>query len=163
MKIEALERVLVTLFREELSSIRTAIGAPAVWIYIDYPRIDASMPRISITQTSSPQRPAAVGGYMGHTGGTMAVYEETDFDIDIWVHRKNKTTGLSPRRGGTALRDYLADKVVDIVLSKRASLSQSNEDIIDVEKTGEMPHPYDEEHEVFQKTVRIRVTHLRIY
>lgn len=163
MKIEALERLLISTLRTQLATIRTQVQAPTKWIFIDYPRLDATMPRISLTQTGSPQRPAAIGGYMGHSGGTMAVYEETDFDIDIWVHRKNKTTGLTPKRGGTSLREYLADQVIDVILKQRASLVQSNEDIIDIEKTGENPHPYDEDHEIFQKTVRIRVTHLRTY
>jgi len=163
MKIEELERVLIGTLRLELASVRIQVQANVKWIYVDYPRLDATMPRISLTQTGSPQRPAAVGGHMGHGGGTMAVYEETDFDIDIWVHRTNKTTGLTPKRGGTSLRDYLADQVVDVILKKRASLVNAHEDIIDIEKTGGNPHPYDEEHEIFQKTIRIRVTHLRTY
>lgn len=160
MKIEILERLIITSLRTGLATVRTSVGAPEKWIYVDYPRLDATMPRISVTLTSSIETPAAVGAEMG---GTLGVYEETSFDIDIWVHRTNKTTGLTPARGGTALRDYLADEVVDIILALRATLASTYPEIIDIQKVGESPHPYDEETELFRKTLTITVTHLRTY
>lgn len=163
MKIEELERILVKTLREKLVSVKSNIGQTKEWIYVDYPRLDATMPRISVTLTGSPQSPAAIGAQMGHGGGTLAVMEETSFDIDIWVHRTNKTTGLTPTRGGTSLRDFLADQVVDVILKQRENLVNNYKDLLDLEKTGEMPHPYDEDREIFRKTVTIRVTHLRTY
>lgn len=159
MKIEALERALVKLLRTELQTLKSHIGQTGEWIYVDYPRLDAKMPRISLTLTSSTERPAAIGAQVGNT---LGVYEETLFDIDIWIHRKNKTTGLSPTRGGTALRDFLADEIVDVCLKKRESLA-ADYGILDIEKTGEFVHPFDESTELFRKTITIRVTHMREY
>lgn len=162
MKIEDLERLLVSTLRKELATVKAEVGQTKEWIYIDFPRPDAMMPRISITLTGSVQRPAGIGAEVEKTGGTLGVWEESDFDIDIWVHRTNKTTGISQKRGGTALRDYLADHVVDVFLKKKASLCNTY-DIIDIEKTGEIPLPFDEDTELFRKTLRFRITHLRVY
>lgn len=165
MKIEALERLLVSTLRTELATVKTQVGQTKEWIYVDFPRPDAKMPRISLTLSSSPQRPAGIGAEVGASGGTLGVYEETTFDIDIWVHRINKTTGITPKRAGTALRDYLGDQVVDVLLKKRAYLSGtiSSNEIIDVEKIGEIPYPFDEETELFRKTITFTVTHLRTF
>lgn len=162
MKIEALERLIVSTLRTELTSAKTNVGQTAEWIYIDHPRVDAKMPRISLTLTSSVHRPAGIGAEIGGSGGTLGIWEETTFEVEIWVHRTNKTTGLSPQRGGTALRDWLGDQIVDVFLTKRSTWA-STYNIVDVEKIGEVPIPYDEETELFRKTITVRVTHLREY
>ncbi len=159
MKIEALERALITFLRTELATVKSQVGQTSEWIYVDYPRVDAKMPRISLTLTASGETPAGIGAEIA--GGTLrGVYETTTFDLDIWVHRKNKTTGISPTRGGTSLRDYIGDQLVDLLLGKRGSLASSYE-IIDIEKIGESVAPYDEDTELFRKTLTIQVTHVR--
>jgi len=160
LKIEALERLLISTLRTELTTVKGYVGQTSEWIYVDYPRLDAKMPRISLTLISSMQRPASVGGDFDLGGGTLAVYEESLFEIDVWVHRTNKMT--SPiKRAGTALRDYLGDEIVDVLLKQRKVLAQSNSGLIDIEKTGESNQAYDEDREIFRKTIVVRVTHRR--
>jgi len=162
MKIEDLERILIQTLRTELAALKTEVGQTTEWIYVDYPRLDAKMPRISLTLTSSIQRPAGIGANVGATGGTLGVYEESIFDIDVWVHRTNKVITSTPKRAGTSLRDYIADEIITLLLQQRSALNSSDE-IIDIEKIGEIPIPYDEEKEIFRKTITIRVTHKRLY
>jgi len=163
MRIEDLERILIQVLRSGLAQVKTAVGQTGEWIYVDYPRMDCKMPRISLTLTSSIQSPLGIGAEVDATGGTLGVLEETVFDIDIWIHRTNKTTGLTPVRAGTSLRDFIADEIVSLFLSSRATFNAQSDEIIDVEKIGEMPIPYDEEKEIFRKTITIRVTHKRLY
>lgn len=158
MKIEQLQRELINLLRDNISN---PCGYTGHWIFVGYPRTDAKMPRISLTLTSSPQRPVAIGAEI-NVSNTLGVMEETTFDIDIWVHRTNKTTGISPKRGGNALVAYLADQVVDVILEKR-NFMRTTYDLLDMEKVGEVIHPYDEENELFRKTINLRVIHLRSY
>lgn len=159
MKIETLERTLVSLLRTELLTLKGQIGQTSEFIYVDYPRLDAKMPRISLTLSSSRESAAGIGAEINQPS-TLGVMEETFFDIDIWVHRINKMT--SPvKRGGTALRDYMGDEVVTVLLEKRKDLS--NQGIFDVEKVGEIVYPYDEDTELFRKTLTFRVTHTREY
>jgi len=161
MKIEALERLIINALRTQLASAKTAVSQTAEWIYVDHPRVDAKMPRISLTLTSSVHSPAGIGAEIG-SGGTLGVWENTTFEVEIWVHRKNKTTGLSPQRGGTGLRDWLGDQVVGVFLAQR-SVWAAAYNIVDVEKIGEVPIPYDEDTELFRKIITIRITHLREY
>lgn len=162
MKIEALERLIVSTLRTELTTVKSQVGQTSEWIYVDYPRLDAKMPRISVTLMGSDQTPAAIGANIESGGGTLGVWEASVFEIGIWVHRTNKTTGLTPKRGGTSLRDYLGDQVVDVFLKKKSEWAK-NYDIIDIEKIGETPIPYDEDTELFRKTITFRITHLREY
>ena len=161
MNTEDLERLLVSTLRTQLATVGTAVQAPSTWIYVDYPRLDATMPRLSVTLTNSPSSSAAIGDEFNVGGGTLTLEEHASFDIDVWVHKTNKTTGLTPVRGGTSLRDYLADQVVTVILKQRAVLVQANSDLIDIEKTDEYPYLYDEDREIFRKTISIRVTYLR--
>lgn len=161
MKTEALERLLVSTLRTQLAAHKIACGQTSEWIYVDYPRTDAKMPRISITLTSSAQRPAGIGANVV-TSGTFGIMEDTSFDIDIWIHRTNKTTGITPQRGGTSLRDWLGDEIVAVLLKQRATLKTSDE-ILDIIIIGQSPQSYDEETELFQKTISISVTHVRKY
>lgn len=161
MKIEALETLIVATLRTELTALESAVGQTAEWIYVDFPRKDAKMPRISVTLTSSPETPAAIGGSVGETGGTLGIWEVTTIDVDIWVHRTNKVTG-PPKRAGTRLRDYIADEIVDVFLQKRGEWCRDY-DISDVEKLNEYPHAFDPDTELFRKTISFRITHLRVY
>lgn len=160
MKIEDLERVLVGTLRLELASIASYIGQEGEFIYVDYPRLDARMPRISLSLTSSVETPIGIGAEI-ESSSNLGVLETTIFDIDIWVHRENKTTS-TPVRGGTSLRDYLGDEVVSILLQKRGDFQRIH-GILDIEKTGESIQPYDEDNELFRKTITITVTHVRQY
>lgn len=159
MKIEDLERTLIGVLRTGTSgTIAPYIGQTGEFIYVDYPRLDATMPRISLTLASSAQSPAGIGANVA-LSSTLGVWEATSFDIDIWVHRSNKTS--SPVKGGTSLRDYLGDTIVDILLGAKNTLRSYG--IVDIEKTGETVSPYDEDNELFRKTITILVTHLRTY
>jgi len=162
MNTEDLERLLVTTLRNKLSSEKTAVSQTSEWIYVDFPRLDAKMPRISVTLASSPSRPAGIGANVDSGSGTFGIFEETTFDIDIWVHRTNKTTGISPKRAGTSLRDWLGDRIVDVLMKERDNL-KSSDGILDIEKIGETPFPFDEEKEIFRKTITFRITYIRTY
>lgn len=160
MKIEALERLIVDTLRTELSNVKSQVGQTKEWIYVDWPRTDAKMPRISVTLVDSVQTPAGIGGETELSSGTLGIWEETTVEIGIWVHRTNKTTGVTPKRAGTSLRDYLGDQVVDVFLRKKRDWARDY-GIIDVEKISETPYPYDEDLELFRKTITFRITHLR--
>lgn len=84
MKIEELNRIMVNLLRDNIP--HPDLSGNKKWIYMDYPRSDATFPRVSLTQISHSQREAGVGE-LGPQG--KGEWQETSYDIDVWVKKGN--------------------------------------------------------------------------
>jgi len=126
------------------------------WIYVDYPRLDATFPRISLTQTGGELRPIAIGEKMvsNNKYGKLA---SILFDIDIWVKINDRAIFDSQTYVGTKLRDFLASKVIE-ALEKGKETLKSNYGILDIEILGTYSQPLDEENQLHRKTISIRVS-----
>ena len=127
------------------------------FIYVDYPRRDATFPRISLTQTGGELRPVAIGEKTESSKyGKLA---SVLYDIDIWVKINDRAIFDNETFVGTKLRDYLASKVIE-VLEKGKETLKANHGILDIEILGTYSHPLDEENQLHRKTISIRVSFL---
>ena len=151
MKLLELNTALVNLLRDNVPNPHTS----GQWIYISYPRMDATFPRISVTQILGSLSPIGIGEYS--TSSSKSMLATVEYDIDIWVKRTNRFTYESTTYVGTKLRDFLAEKVIQTLIEKKQELKE-NYEIIDVEVVGFSSHPLDEEYELHRKTITIRVT-----
>jgi len=161
MKIEALNRAVVDLLRDNIDN---PTSNTAHWVYMDYPRSDATFPRISVTLVSSAINPAWLGNHMLNDAGeaTQGMWVLTTYDIDIWVERTNRTTGIDPIRGGTALRDYIVDLVETLILEKKETM-RTEHNVVDMEIIDRRTLPYDETTQLFRATLVVRITHDRTF
>jgi len=163
MKIEELNRFIVDYLRRNITIEGYGeTGKP--WIYMDYPRYDATFPRISVTQTSSPTEPIGIG----HEG----LYFNVSYDIDVWIKKGNIFTISSKKYTGSSLRDYLTDIVVrKLILSEGTLLNISggtltvgprvyfkSQGIYDIKVDNVSSVPYDDEYEIFRKTIGVTLT-----
>jgi len=161
MEIENLNRALVDLLRNNVSN---PTASTVHWVYIDYPRTDATFPRISVTLISSAINPAWIGNQMLTDTGeaTLGMWVLSTYDIDVWVGRTNRSTGISPTRGGTALRDYITDLIETMILEKKENM-RSEHNIVDMEIIDRRTLPYDESTQLFRATLVVRITHDRTF
>ena len=161
MKIEDLNRAVVDLLRDNISN---PTSNTAHWVYMDFPRSDATFPRISVTLSSSAINPAWIGNHMLNDAGeaTLGMWVITTYDIDVWIERTNKSTGLDPVRGGTALRDYITDLVETIILEKKETM-RTVHNVVDMEIIDRRTLPYDESTQLFRATLVVRITHDRTF
>lgn len=156
MKIEELNRALVDF-------LRTYVLYPdgtknKKWIYVDYPRPDATFPRISISQVGHSTSPAGIGE-LGKND-EKGEWQDTSFDIDIWVKKGNNYDINGSIKAGTSLRDYLGDKVIQALMDGKQNLL-TNQEIHDLKITGTMTVPYMDTNELFRRTITIRITYYR--
>jgi len=84
MRIEQINRILVDFLR---TNVQHPDGVTTKWIYIDYPRPDATFPRISVAQTGLSVSPAGIGERA--CDNTKGEWQDTVYDIDIWVKKGN--------------------------------------------------------------------------
>jgi len=162
MKIEELNRFITDYLRRNVTIVGDLRTAP--WIYMDYPRYDATFPRISVTHTSAPTEPIGIG----HEG----LYFNISYDIDIWIKKGNFYTIDGKKYTGSSLRDYLTDLVVrKLILNNppiygydgstiAATPRQyfKTQGIYDIKIDGMSSVPYDDEYEIFRKTISITLT-----
>jgi len=132
------------------------------WIYSDYPRMDATFPRISVTQTGAILSPAGIGDKISpitESGSTFSLAKVAmiDYDIDVWVKMNDKATFDSTTYVGTKLRDFLAEKVIRVLEAGKETLKNSH-GILDIEEIGMFSHPLDEDNLLHRKTITIRIT-----
>jgi len=147
-----LTTILVDLLRNSLPNPHPS----GEWVYADYPRMDATFPRISVTQTSGNLDEVGIGEWGNQMKGHF--YSIT-YDIDIWVKVNDRATINSETYVGTKLRDKYADLVLQTLTDNKDTL-RSNK-IVDVEITGITTSPIDEENMLHRKTITIRVTQER--
>lgn len=158
MKIEELNRILVQFLRNNMPQI-TGLDWNKI-IYIDYPRPDATFPRISISQAAHVQTPSGIGE-LGPSG--KGEFQNTSYDIDIWVKKGNSIQIdplPNPPHTGTALRDRLGDEIIQVLMNGKKYLRE-NYGIYDIQITSSTTVPYMDIYELFRRTITIRVTTFR--
>ena len=156
MNLEILNKTVVGWMRELPNPMSGS--TTDIWCYVDYPRNDVNTPRISVSQSSGREMQAAIGD---NYSNTLGVFEETNYDLDIWVKQSNSSPILS--KAGTQLRDYIGDLVIQKIKNKRSSSIRSvdpTQDIIDIEIMGVVTQPFIDEFEFHRKTITIRITHV---
>jgi len=114
---------------------------------------DVTMPRISIIQIGSYERERSVGDE-----GTLW---EITFDIDVWTNSRTQATIGGIKYGGSKLREYLSDKVIAAFLDNRTTLA-TQYNIIGTVIGTIFTHPYDEELDLYRKTIPVTMTLERI-
>jgi len=151
---------LVDLTGTIVASLRGAIPCPHTtgnWIYSDYPRMDATFPRISVTQITGSLIEIGIGECT--EGGKKGKLCTLDYDIDIWVKVEDRAE-IPANSGtwyvGTKLRDKYSDLIVDSLEDVKASLKTSG--VLDIEFVNIGSNPLDEEYMLHRKTVTIRLT-----
>jgi len=145
MKLEELTSTLVEFLRTKLSD---PLGKSRTWIYPGYPRVDSTMPRISLINTGG--TPTEIG-----IGDEGQLYDYT-YDIDIWVKKGVTVTVGTEKYSGAKLREKISDDVMTAFLNNRKELFGKN--ILDVKITGPVSFPYDEENQIYRKTMSLIVT-----
>jgi len=122
----------------------------ATWIYPSFPRLDATMPRISLRVLSCVFDEHAIGSYITNTAkGSLYI---TRFQIDVWVKDKEILEIDGTKYSGGKLLDKLSDDVLDTIFDNRRWLKR-NYNILDIRLTNSRPWPYDEEHQLFRQTL----------
>lgn len=125
------------------------------WIYSDYPRTDATFPRISVTQTSGILEQIGIGEKVSEAYfGKLA---NMDYDIDIWVKVNDKTTYFGNVYVGTKLRDLYTDLIID-TLNKNKTSFKTNYEVLDIEILSVVSSPLDEETQLHRKTITVRLS-----
>lgn len=96
------------------------------WCQADYPRTNATFPRISVTQISMPKEEAGVGRLVGPS--TEGERFKLQFELGLWVHMKDSytVTGHSGKVSGNLLREWLADQVVTAIGTYRGTFCRDN-------------------------------------
>ena len=155
MDIETLNRTLVDFLRTYV--IHPSASKKSKWIYVDYPRPDATFPRISVSQIGHTTSSAGIGE---RGPSDLGEWQETSFDIDIWVKKGNSFDIDGSVKTGTALRDYLGDQVIQQLMNGKQWLL-TNKFIKDLRITGTMTVPYMDSNELFRRTITIRLTYFR--
>jgi hypothetical protein len=159
MKIEELNRILVDFLRDQLPTYSGTFN----WskkIFMDYPRPDATFPRISVTQAAHYATPSAIGE-QGPEG--KGQYQYTTYEIDIWVQKGNafQLDSLpAPKHAGTSLRDRLGDDVIQTLMDGKKYLRETY-NIYDIEITSAVTIPYMDAYEIFRRSITVRIYYYR--
>jgi hypothetical protein len=127
---------------------------------MDYPRVDATFPRISVSQAGHSTDQGGIGE-LGPEG--KGEYQVTTYDIDIWI-KKGNALQIDPlpasKHAGTALRDRIGDDVIQVLMNGKQWL-RTNYNIFDLEIVSTLTIPYLDANELFRRTVTIRVSYFR--
>ena len=147
---------LVDLTTKLVDYLRGTITSPHAigvnWIYSDYPRYDATFPRISITQIAGSLTEIGIGSRVDSTTGRLCTI---DYDIDVWVKVEDRTVISTVTYVGTKLRDYYANSIIK-ELQKARSYFKTSHSVLDIEILSIASVPLDEEHNLHRKTIGIR-------
>jgi len=156
MKIEELNRILIAFLRDKVSHPDGTTPGNK-WIYMDYPRIDTKFPRISISQSTHSTLVAGIGELGFSSKGE---WQNTSYDIDIWIKRGNLFTIATKKKAGSALRDYIGDLVLQLLMDWKKWL-HDNKDIFDLKIVSTVTIPYMDVNEIFRRTITITITYFR--
>lgn len=150
MKLSDYSSLIVNYLRSQIPNPHPS----GEFIYVDYPRSDATFPRISVTQTGGSVEPVGIG----EIGTQPKTYRfVVNYDIDIWAKVNDRTIIDGITYVGTKLRDKYADLVINALL-KAKDMWFSNNKVIDVEITGIASAPLDEDLMLHRKTITVRLT-----
>ena len=158
MRLVDLTTALVNYLRDNVPNPH----ASGNWIYSDYPRMDVTFPRISVTQVSGSLSELGIGEYaekMVISGSTFThgKLASIDYDIDVWVKVNDRATFNGTVYTGTKLRDYLAERVITELEKGKQSLKDTY-GIIDIEEMSVITIPLDEANMLHRKTITVRIT-----
>lgn len=147
---------LVDLTGILVDSLRGTLPNPHAsgnWIYSDYPRMDATFPRISVSQTAGSLSEIGIGEWTEGTKGKLCTI---DYDIDVWAKVEDRVTINTEIYVGTKLRDKYSDLIIDCLEDLKESLKTQG--ILDIEFVNISSNPLDEEHMLHRKTITVRLT-----
>ena len=164
MNLSELNNDIIAFLRTYITHPDPAHEATENWIYMDYPRLDIkNFPRISVTQTGGSGSQVGIGEQA--TSEEQGQYLTFGYDIDIWVKKGNVFSFGTPaiKLGGSALRDYLADLVVAEIFEYKQSIWKDTKGVIDITLDGISTSPFDEDFELFRKTLSFTFTVYRSY
>jgi len=143
--------LLEEVYDRLLGFLRTNIDNPVTpgkkWIYPDYPRVDASFPRIAILHMGTYRTEIGVGGK-----GDRHTHL---FEISVWVDTKSEATIDTEKYKGNKLREYIGDKVIKTLIDKRKDLRVYN--ILDIYLREARNLPYDPDTRLWRKNIIIEV------
>lgn len=133
--------------------ITDPIARDGHWIFPDYPREDATMPRISVYHTGTAR--TEIG--MGDQGSRFIV----TFEIGIWTNSRTtaiiKLDSKSDKKKGSELREYLGDLVMDTFIEKRQYLMDTY-GFVDARVVGTTIVPYDPSTDLYNKRILVELT-----
>lgn len=158
---------LETLNEELVSWLRAKIIHPnpnhdqTEWIYLDYPRLDATFPRISVTSTDTGTSPVGIGERF--KDNSRGRYFEATYDIDVWIKKGNIYTIVADntKRAGSRLRDYLSDEIIKFLMSEKESFWKTQKNVFDLVINAIVTVPYMDEYELFRKTITVTFSFYR--
>lgn len=160
-----LNSMLVSLFRQIECAVPSGTGS-TFWCYMDYPREDVTVPRISVNQSGGGASQIGIGDITTPGLGTLGVQMETTYDIDVWVKQGTSSTmptswgyGTGKKAAGTQLRDIIGDLVIKKILDSRDSFCISG--IFDIEIIGVVTQPFVDEYEWLRKTISVRIMYIK--
>jgi len=155
MSMESLFRALRQLLQDNILDPRTG-EKPSTrkWIQPDYPRLDATFPRISIHQADLDQSELAIGRRIDDTskGDRLSIF----FEINIWVKIGELFTIGSDKKGGNELREYLGDQVIDAISKNKETFCSQNT-LDDMIITTARSLPFDPDTRLYQKSVLLEM------
>lgn len=147
------ERITKDLIEFLRDKVEDPISRGKEWIYPDYPRVDAKMPRISIIQSGSPF-------LREYISNNQSIWNIT-FTIDVWTNSKVKVTINDEIYSGSKLREYLTDQVVSAFIDNK-SILESSYGILDALPGSIFTHPYNEELDEYRKSIPFTFSIVRI-
>jgi len=148
-RLEKIYQGLIQFLREK---VHDPIERGANWIFPDYPREDATMPRISVLQTGATRTDIQIGG-----GGWRFVHV---FEIGIWTNSRAEMTYQGIKYKGSRLREWLADQVLDAFVSyKSQAISMIDGSVRDIIVSSTRTSPYIPTMDVYGKTLTVEVQH----
>ena len=115
--LDAIDGIITTL-RDNITDPDSArSGAGKQFIYPDLPRVDATMPRVSVTSL-------AVGNIDHYLCDSSMTYNELIFQVDVWCDIHSSFTINEVKYSNTKLRDYLTGQIVQVLYQKRDTLEE---------------------------------------
>lgn len=119
------------------------------WIYPQFPRLDASFPRISFEIVGLSEKRLAIGELFEAPSTKKRCFDASIY-LDIWVKRGDIFEVEGKKYSGMSLVDYLGNQVLS-AFQKEKLLRSWN--ISDWKLSGIRDWGYDEENELFRKTL----------
>lgn len=141
MSMVSLVDEIVDFLRERISD---PISRGSHWIYPELPRVDAKMPRISVTQITLSTTEGGIGDHARRFTFTI--------DFDAYASSTKVVEG-GRAYSGSSLRDLLIDKITTLIRTSRSYFKEKY-GVSDIKILTSVTYDYDEPHDIFQKTVR---------
>ena len=142
--IEGLGRVIRTLLK---NNITDPLARGVTWIYLDAPRkkIDR-LPMIVVRQIGANTEELG----LGDQGRKMSV----TYLIQVITNSGGRATIGSTEYAATSLRDYLTDKVIEVLIDNREDL-KVDQSILDITIGSITPTPYDPVNDTYLKEIQV--------